>query len=319
MVCFEWVIVFGGGSGFFERSYSFEPRATNWGSMRKRTAIFCFATMLLFAQAATVITAEPKQLTFDGRLKRDPVFVRGGREIVFCGQHDRPRLVLRRLDLASSKITRLHPDASLPEFKPSYSRDEKVYAFLSMTGNDRVTLKLRHVEKKQTDSLKLAKNVAWHPAISPDGRIIVFNLAGQLYARPVADGRETPLAKSAGRNDWPCISPDGQRIAFGSSRHGNFEILVMNADGSNIFRLTESRGLDMRPSWSPDGKRIAFTSNRDGNYEIYVMHADGSRQRAVTRNDERDDFPSWHPNGRQLVYVGERDGSFDLYRVDVGR
>ena len=46
----------------------------------------------------------------------------------------------------------------------------------------------------------------------------------------------------------------------------------MNADGSDLKRLTRSPGLDVRPAWSPDGSRIAFTSNRDGNYEIYVMN-----------------------------------------------
>ena len=77
-------------------------------------------------------------------------------------------------------------------------------------------------------------------------------------------------------NAWPVYSPDGRKIAFGSSRSGDFEIYVMNADGSDVVRLTQSSGLDVRPAWSPDGKRIAFTSNRDGNYDIYIVNADGS-------------------------------------------
>ena len=45
----------------------------------------------------------------------------------------------------------------------------------------------------------------------------------------------------------------------------------MDADGSNVERLTESEGYDSGATWSPDGRRIAFQSDRDGNYEIYVI------------------------------------------------
>ena len=58
----------------------------------------------------------------------------------------------------------------------------------------------------------------------------------------------------------------------------------MDADGSNVKRLTRSPRLDDYPVFSPDGRRIAFTSNRDRNFEIYVMNADGSEPRNRTRN-----------------------------------
>ena len=113
-------------------------------------------------------------------------------------------------------------------------------------------------------------------------------------------------------NAWPAYSPDGRKICFGSSRTGDFEIYLMNADGSEVERLTRSPGLDVRPAWSPDGSRIAFTSNRDGNYEIYIMNADGSNPRNVTRAPARDDHAAWHPDGR-LLFVSDRDGGSDLY------
>ena len=73
--------------------------------------------------------------------------------------------------------------------------------------------------------------------------------------------------------DWkPSWSPDGRHIAFQSSRDGNYEIYVMDSDGSNPRRLTDHPAEDKYPSWSPDGRHIAFQSSRDhDNYEIYVM------------------------------------------------
>ena len=78
-------------------------------------------------------------------------------------------------------------------------------------------------------------------------------------------------------------------------RDGNWEIYVMNADGSNQRNLTDHNEYDEHPSWSPDGTSIAFTSDRDGNWEIYVMNVDGSNQTRLTDNSAYDGYPSWSP------------------------
>ena len=72
-------------------------------------------------------------------------------------------------------------------------------------------------------------------------------------------------------------------------RDGNFEIYVMNADGSGQMRLTNSPGWDVGPSWSPSGTQIVFESDRDGDVRVYVMDADGTNVRRLT-NEE-----SWCP------------------------
>src|SRR5256885_16405756 len=98
-----------------------------------------------------------------------------------------------------------------------------------------------------------------------------------------ADG--SALTQLADRSFDPRWSPTGQRIAFTSTRDGNPEIYVMNADGSAQTRLTNNPGADANPSWSPDGQRIALETTRDGASEIYVMNADGSQLTNVTNND----------------------------------
>jgi Tol biopolymer transport system component len=77
-------------------------------------------------------------------------------------------------------------------------------------------------------------------------------------------------------------------------RDHNYEIYVMNADGTGVKRLTINKALDWHPSWSPDGNKIAFQSNRDGQDGIYLMNADGTEVQNLT-NNLGDGFPDWSP------------------------
>ena len=97
-------------------------------------------------------------------------------------------------------------------------------------------------------------------------------------------------------NLYPDWSPDGTKIAFVSTRDGNNEIYVMNADGSNPTNLTNHSASDLFPIWSPDGTKIAFVSGRDGNAEIYVIDADGANPVNITNNPANDTTPSWSSN-----------------------
>jgi len=85
------------------------------------------------------------------------------------------------------------------------------------------------------------------------------------------------------------------KIAFHSNRDGDWEIFVMNADGSGQTQLTFNTANDAWPAWSPDGSKIAFASDRDGDNEIWVMNSDGSSQTQLTFNTANDYDPAWQP------------------------
>jgi hypothetical protein len=87
------------------------------------------------------------------------------------------------------------------------------------------------------------------------------------------------------------------KIAFVKNIGGvNYDIYVMNSNGSEQTRLTDNPANDFYPDWSPDGTKIVFWSDRDGtnNGEIYIMNADGSEQTNISNYPGRTDgHPDW--------------------------
>ncbi len=118
------------------------------------------------------------------------------------------------------------------------------------------------------------------------------------------------------RDNCP-TTPNPEKIAFSSDRDGNFEIYVMNADGSNPVRLTNHPAGDFEPSFSPDGSKIVFSSQRDGNSEIYVMNSDGTNQTRLTNNSANDFDPAFSGDGSKIVFESARDGNAEIYVMNA--
>ena len=168
------------------------------------------------------------------------------------------------------------------------------------------------------------------PVWSPNGRRIAFVSLrdtpagkwglgpGSIYLLdfdPVTGrpGNLFRLTDGTSDDGWPTWSPDGKRIAFMSDRAGNWDIWVINVDGSGRTRLTTHPADDEHPAWSPDGKKIAFTSKRGGNRDIWVMNADGSNPVNLTNTPGRDRYPRWSPDGQWIAFNTRRDGNQEIY------
>jgi len=104
------------------------------------------------------------------------------------------------------------------------------------------------------------KNPLWmrYPAISPDGKTIVFSYKGDLYKVPSKGGTATALTSNPAYDFKPIWSPDGKTIAFASDRYGNFDIFTIAVKGGVPKRLTFYSGSEKPTSFTPDGKNILF-------------------------------------------------------------
>ena len=104
---------------------------------------------------------------------------------------------------------------------------------------------------------------------------------------PAFDGAPATVARSQGSSGT---------ISFVSDRAGgNLDIYTVDADGSNLYRVTTDDGDDFDSSWMANGERLVFDSFRTGNWDIFVIEAAGTNTIQLTSNVADDESPAWRP------------------------
>ncbi len=112
-------------------------------------------------------------------------------------------------------------------------------------------------------------------------------------------------------------APDTEKIAFAATPNGNWDVLLMNPDGTQQVNLTNHPAADHSPTWSPTGEHILFCSSRDRLADLYLMNPDGSNIRQVFGKSKVRSSPSWSPDGKQIVYTSLEQGQWMIYIATI--
>lgn len=175
--------------------------------------------------------------------------------------------------------------------------------------------------------------------VSPDGKKIIFTSMRDgdldLYSMD-ADGRNVKrLTTELGYDGGAFFSPNGKQIVYRAfhprteaevARYrqrlsedliepNNFEVWVMNADGTNKRQVTKLGAASFAPFFTPDGKKIIFCTNyfatdpRKRNFDLALINVDGTGLERVTFNETFDGFPMFSPDGKKLVFASNRNAA----------
>lgn len=196
----------------------------------------------------------------------------------------------------------------------SFSRDGKKLAYSAQT-------ELRNLRSVRFDpnqgtvgkpvSITQGSMQLWFPDVSPDGQWLTAYSMGQqrhIFIMRTDGTEQRDLTPDNFRHSWPRWSPDGQRIAFTSRRTGDYELWVMNRDGSGLRQVTQSSGGHYSP-WSSDGRMIAYSIHTPRN-DCVIIHPDKAWNdqkfiylSALSEPSLSFEGWSWSPDGKKLAGI----------------
>ncbi len=268
--------------------------------------------------------SHPRQLTFAGLRSGEGYFSADGSKMIFQSERDadNPFYQIYVLDLNDGNTWRVTPGYGKTTCAWLHPlRSEVLYASTHLDPDAR---------KKQEEELEFRRS-GQQRRYSWD-----FDEHYDIFADAIDGGAPVRLTDALGYDAEGSWSPDGRLIAFASNRRAYsgeltpeeqelfakdpasaVDVYIMDADGSNVRRLTDSVGYDGGPFFSADGKKITWRRfAKDGQTaEIFTMNIDGSDQRQITQLNMMSWAPYFHPSGDYLIFGTNVHGhaNFELY------
>jgi Tol biopolymer transport system component len=273
--------------------------------------------------------ANTRQLVFEGKRSGEGYFSPDGSKLIFQAerQADNPFYQMFVLDLSTGETSRVSPGSG------------KTTCGFFQPGSNRVLFASTHadpeVSSKQKAELEFRasgqrRRYAWD-----------YDAAFDIFSARQDGSDLVNLTHSPGYDAEGAFSPDGKQIVFCSLRSAFpieklpadqrdryakdpswfGDIFIMNADGSNVRRLTDAPGYDGGPFFSPDGQRIVWRHFEENgmNADVWTMKLDGSDKRRVTDFKSMSWAPFYHPSGNYFIFTSNKLGfeNFELFLVDA--
>jgi Tol biopolymer transport system component len=286
----------------------------------------CFAAE---SSGETNFLANARQLTIEGKRSGEGYFSPDGKMLVFQSEReaDNPFYQIYTLDLESGDTRRISPGqgkTTCAFFRPG--SDEVMFA---STHHDPLAREKQKAEFEFRASGK-QKRYSWD-----------YDDAMDLFVAKRDGSNVRQLTTSPGYDAEGAFSPDGKLIVFSSLRSAYptnqlsptelkllendpayfGEIYLMNADGSDVRRLTRTPGYDGGPFFSADGQRIVWRRFETNGVvaDVWTMKLDGSDARRVTDFGCMSWAPYFHPSGDYLVFTANKLGfaNFELFIADA--
>lgn len=292
------------------------------------TAVMLGAGMLGASAAAASPISNTRQLTFEGARAGEGYFREDGGAMIFQSEREdgNPFYQMYTLDMETGDVARistgvgkttcgwLHPDGRRALFASTHY-DAEAEAKMQAENDFRASGETRRY--------------SWD-----------YDAEYELVETDLETGEFRRLTHAKGYDAEGAYSPDGTRIVFASNRaayEGDLsaedaallerdpsyfmDIYVMDADGGNVTRLTDTPGYDGGSFWDATGKKITWRRfSEDGSRaEVFTMNADGTDEQQLTSLGVMSWAPYFHPSGEYLIFSTNLQGfaNFELYLVDA--
>lgn len=284
--------------------------------MRRHAAV----AALLLAITGAIAACRDSNIT-------PPLASAEGGIIVFASNRSDANFELYRVGADGRGLRRLTTSVNVNDRAPAVSPDGRRIAWeqeIGVAGGGVASVEIWTMTVDGGDARPAVRNGSFNrtPSWGPAGELVYTSRVSgsdQIFRLDAGAAEPVRLTTGGAADQYPRLSPDGQRVVFQSNRGLDFDIHAMNRDGTGVTNLTRFAGDDRFPTWTPDGARIVWTrfDERSSTFDLFVMAADGSAQRALLSTPFTELNPSVSPDGRSVVYQTDRTPPFTLYVVPV--
>lgn len=155
------------------------------------------------------------------------------------------------------------------------------------------------------------------PSWVPGRRAVVYNTYkfgnADIVSHDLNSGDRKIVARYAGSNISPAVSPDGRQVAMILSKAGSPDLYTANLDGSDLKQLTQTKDDESSPCWSPDGKWICFATKKSGRRVLAKIPSGGGAVQTIsTAGVGSPSEPEWSPDGKWIAFTTQTGGGFDI-------
>ena len=308
----------------------------------RRTGLAFAGALLVVGSAGTTVLAEQegheaellgniRQLTFEGRRAGEGYFNADGTKLIFQSEREpgNPFYQIYLMDLETGDTDLVSPGLG------------KTTCAWIHPDNERMLFASTHLDPevlaKQKEEYELREKGGRRYSWSFDEFYDIFE--GPIDAGADGERAYKNLTSALGYDAEASYSPDGKEILFASNRHAYegelsqedqiqlakdpsyfMDLYVMNADGSNVRRLTDTPGYDGGPFYSADGEKIVWRRFAEDGHsaEVYTANPDGTGEKRLTDLGAMSWAPYFHPSGDYVIFATSVHGfaNFELYLVD---
>ncbi|PPK62063.1 amidohydrolase family protein [Actinokineospora auranticolor] len=152
------------------------------------------------------------------------------------------------------------------------------------------------------------------PALSPDGKSVVFKALNDLWLQPVAGGAPKRLTDDQFYEVDPSWSRDGKQISYTSDKAGSPDVYALDVASGQSRQLTKAPGGEVASAWSPDGRTIAYQDQNAQTFTLDVATGAATRVLGPLNVPGR---PSWSADGKTLAFTSSVAERNQILLLDV--